>query len=321
VAGRALDTDLSITGAAPRLGSTPLPREGAVLVPDVEGDIRVGERRYPGRLRISRSMDGRFRMFVETDVESYLVGVVPGEIPASFPREAQRVQAIIARTYALSRGPAALQGDPLRVSDSGREDQEYVGLPGKAEHLRIARDAVQSTKGMVALDGASPLRAWYHSTCGGHTCPAGPVFHVETTPALSGVPCGHCTASKYYSWTASLPAADVVAAAGLTGKLEEFRAARTTAGKRVVEFHIRAGGRTARVDAAALRLKLGPSKLRSVLLTGARIENGVVNVAGNGWGHGVGLCQMGAKELAERGSKAEGIVRVYYPGVSVRQLW
>ena len=69
---------------------------------------------------------------------------------------------------------------------------------------------------------------------------------------------------------------------------------------------MRAGGRSRKVNAAEFRLRTGPSKLRSVLLTGARIRDGAVEVEGRGWGHGVGLCQMGAKALAERGSRAEG---------------
>lgn len=316
-----LDAAIESTAGGVHLGVTVLPREGAVVVPLVEGDLRVDDRRHPGKLRVSRSVDGRYRFHVVTDIESYLVGVVPGEIPAAFPRESQRVQAIIARTYALSQAPAALRGDPLRVVDSGLVDQEYVGLPADAGHLRVAKDAVASTRGLVAVVGRSPLRAWYHSTCGGHTCPAGPVFKVPESTALSGVPCANCTASKYFKWDAKVGGADMVAAAGLSGRLEEFKVTGRTAGGRASEFTLKAGGRTAKVNAAEFRLRVGPSVLRSVLLTGLRQEGEDVIVSGRGWGHGVGLCQMGARSLAEGGSGAESIVGTYYPGVRVVELW
>jgi len=320
--GAGLRGELVLAGTNATLAGRSLPRAGAVLAPASDGDLRVGERDYPGVLRIARSVDGGQRVYVVMDLETYVAGVVPGEIPAKFPREAQRTQAILARTYALSSVPPEALGAPIVVSDSGGKDQEYHGRPPVADHRAIAADAAESTRGLVLLDGATPLRAWYHSTCGGHTAPASTVFGVPERVALSGVKCEWCTSSKYYRWTARLPAETVVRAAGLTGKLEGFDViGRDTAG-RATRLRVRAGGRTKDVGAPTFRLRVGASNMRSCLLdetTGA--GDAGVTIAGRGWGHGVGLCQIGAKTLAEDALPAEEIVRTYYPGAQVVKLW
>jgi stage II sporulation protein D len=319
--GAALDAVLETGGSAWSLGGPALPAEGAALRPIEDGDLMVDDRRYPGALRVSRSIDRRYRIFVDTTMPRYLEGVVGGEIPAAFPRESQRTQAIVARTYALSRAPHALPGDPLLLSDSGRDDQEFTGISPVAEHRRVAEDAVRSTRGLVVLWQGRPLLTWYSSTCGGHTCPSGPVFAVDTLPPLAGVRCTDCRESKYFDWTAVLPAPDVVKAAALSGALEAFDVATRTVGDRATAFRVKAGGREVTVNAAEFRLAVGPSKLRSVLVRTARVADDGVHVTGNGWGHGVGLCQMGAKHRADTGSTAEEILALYYPGATVSAQW
>lgn len=321
--GRGLRGEIVLAGTGPTICGKAVPRDGAVLRPAASGDLVVGDRAYPGELRVARGVDGRYRPFAVMDLETYVGGVVPGEIPAVFPREAQRTQAILARTYALSSVPSDALGAPIVVADSGGVDQEYHGIPGTPEHREVANDAVASTRGLVMLDGAVPLRAWYHSTCGGHTAPAETVFGVAPRVALSGIACPWCTASKYYRWDAVLPAAAVLRAAGLSEKaqLEAFEVAERDESGRATLLRVRGNGATREVEAARFRLAVGASSLRSCLLDAASLRGDGLHVAGRGWGHGVGLCQMGAKSLAEQALLAEDIVRTYYPGVKVVRLW
>jgi len=319
--GSGLSGELDLTGSEAVIAGRRLPRAGALLTPLRVGDLQIGKRTYPGVLRIARGVDGKQRAYVVMDLETYVAGVVPGEIPAKFPREAQRTQAILARTYALSSVPADVLGAPIVVSDSGGKDQEYHGTPAVAEHQRIARDAAESTRGLVLLDGATPLRAWYHSTCGGHTAPASTVFGVPDRVALSGVKCDWCTSSKYFRWTARLPAEKVVRAAGLTGSLEHFEVIGRDSSGRATRLRVRAGGKSKDVGAPTFRLRIGASAMRSCLLDETSDGKNEVVIAGRGWGHGVGLCQIGAKTLAEQSLPAEEIVCTYYPGAQVVKLW
>lgn len=322
-AGTGLAADLVASGAAATLGGSEFP-EDSELRPATGGDLKVDGRAYPGALRVERAPDGRWRPMVATDVETYVAVVVNAEIPASFPREAQRAQAIIARTYALTSTVRTSRDAPLVLTDVGGTDQEFSGLAAVAEHRKVALDAAQSTAGLVLTDSGSAFVAYYHSSCGGVTCPGPVVFdQAARVRALSGgVVCPWCaTQNKYFKWDAKIPGADVAKAAGLAGPLEYFQITETTAGGRAVTFDVRAGGKVKRVRAAEFRLRVGSTALRSVLLDDASVLSGELVVRGRGWGHGVGLCQMGARTLAEKGLTAEAILAIYYTGAAVERRW
>ncbi len=320
--GRGLDGALSLGAAGATLAGTSFP-DDAELRPDVDGDLHVDARTYPGALRVERGPDGKRRPLIATDVETYVAAVVNSEIPAAFPREAQRTQAILARSYALAAVVRTSPDAPLVLGDVGGVDQEFTGLAAVAEHRRIGADAARSTHGMILVDHGAPLLAYYHSTCGGTTCPGSDVFgKLGSSPALAGgVACPWCAGSKYAAWSATVAGADVAKAAGLAGALESFAVGETTAGGRAVSFDVRAGGKSKRIRAADFRLKVGASTMRSTLLDETSVVRGDLVLRGRGWGHGVGLCQMGAKTLAESGMDAEAIVAVYYPGVTVEKRW
>lgn len=317
--GTGLDQALPVDRQAPWVAGNRTPRDGFVLRPGRDGDLRVGDRNYPGSLRVSRSVDARLRAYVVCSLEAYLPGVVGGEIPAKFPTASQRVQAILARTYALSRRRGG--GEPLVLSDTGREDQEYHGISPVAEHRRIADEAVRATEGQVLFEDGKPLRCWYHSTCGGHTVPAEAVFPVPPSAALAGVGIDRCQESKYYTWSGSLSSAAVLKLAGLRGPLRRLEVATALPHGRATELQVLAADGDARLDAASARLSLGPSVLRSTWITSAVVRGDQVAVEGRGWGHGVGLCQMCAKGLADGGADARSIVEAFYPGAVLERVW
>lgn len=325
--GRGLRARLERVGTMTRLGTMTVPDSGATFTPKSDGDLRVGARRYPGKLRIpptrgaSVTAPAAFRPQIEIDVETYLEGVVAGELPPQFPREARRAQAIVARTYLVTQPTTTWDAPWIQVDDTGLTDQEFAGISGTAAQRDAVRDAVRSTRGLLVFDGLGPVRTWYHSICGGHTCPSAPVFNVPRTSPLGGVPCTTCVGTKYYRWSAKIPGARVAKAAGLTGTLQSVRTSETTPDGRALRLEVRAGGRTAKVHAAEFRLGVGPSELRSTWLDRADVVGGELVVSGRGWGHGVGMCQWGAKGLADRGSAAESILAHYYPGASLRRAW
>ncbi|MGB9847512.1 MAG: stage II sporulation protein SpoIID, partial [Desulfotomaculales bacterium] len=75
------------------------------------------------------------------------------------------------------------------------------------------------------------------------------------------------------------------------------------------------------VSAPALRLALGSEWVRSTFFTSVSIEGGRLVLKGKGFGHGVGMCQWGAKKLAEQGRSPEDIVKFYYQGIEIQKLW
>jgi stage II sporulation protein D len=320
--GASLDGELQLRAPAATLDGAPFP-DHAELCPAADGDLSVDGRAYPGALLVERASEGRWSAAIATDVESYVAAVVTSEVPATFPREAQRAQAILARTYALASTARTSRDAPLVLTDVGGIDQEFTGLATSGAQRRAALDAAVSTSGRVLTEDGVPIIAYYHSTCGGATCPGTVVFGEKgAARALSGgIVCTWCNSSRYFRWNARIPGIDVVRAAGLMGTLESFATAERTAGGRASSFDVTAGGKTRRVHAAEFRLRVGASAMRSTMLDDAVVTGGELALSGRGWGHGVGLCQVGARTLAEKGLTAEAIVARYYPGAVLEQRW
>ena len=252
------------------------------------------------------------------DIEAYVAGVVAGEMPNTWPLEALKAQAILARTFVLkfvtekdSRYPGA------DISTDIAEAQAYNAA---AVNERVLR-AVQETAGQILLtaDGELPY-TWFHSHSGGMT---------ET--ARAGID-WQGEEPAYIRVTQGMEAADAAWSAEFTA--EDFLAACRDAGARVTSCEdVRVGqrgesGRAATllvdgvtVNAARLRMSLGSSKMRSTLLTELSAEDGVIRMSGRGYGHGVGMSQWGARALAEQGWPAEKIALHYYNGLRVVKAW
>ena len=320
--GTSLEAELKLDGPDATIAGEVFPAN-AELRPAADGDLTVDGRTYPGTLYVDKADDGGWSVAIATDIESYVAVVVTSEVPATFPREAQRAQAILARTYALASTARTSRDAPLLLSDVGGIDQEFAGFAKAPAQRRAGLDAAVSTSGLVLTEEGVPIIAYYHSTCGGATCPGTVVFgKTGAARALSGgIVCTWCSSSRYFRWNARVPGIDVVRAAGLMGTLESFTTAERTSGGRAAAFDVTAGGKTRRVRAAEFRLRIGPSAMRSTLLDDAIVTGGELALSGRGWGHGVGLCQVGARTLAEKGLRAEEIVARYYPGAVLEPRW
>lgn len=257
------------------------------------------------------------------DIETYVAGVVAGEMPNSWPLEALKAQAILARTFVLkfvtekdSRYPGA------DISTDIAEAQAYNAA---AINERVLR-AVQETAGLILLteDNILPY-TWFHSHSGGMT---------ETARA------GIDWQGEEPSYTRSTPgresaaAPEQVAKWSLTVSKEDFVAACRKAGAEVSSCEvIKVGqkGESGRavtllvdgvtVNAARLRMSLGSVKMRSTLLTELAVEDNVIHMSGRGYGHGVGMSQWGAHALAQLGKSAEEIALHYYNGLRVVKAW
>ncbi|MHC4549657.1 MAG: SpoIID/LytB domain-containing protein [Planctomycetota bacterium] len=278
----------------------------------LEGVFTVAGHAYSGRLTWE---DGYLVNLVP--LESYVLGVLRGELPLKeVPRSAAAAQAIAARSYALHY---LAQARPHFDVDDTTLFQRYVGRR-QAPDDRSLRAGVQSTTGLYLDYRGRPLKAYYHSTCGGHTADVPTGLDRAPVAPLSGVPCDHCRASKYYRWEVRLADAEILRATPLRGALQSLEVCERGPGGRAYRVRIEAEGESI-LHASELRMALGPSKLRSThLLELTRVEGGYA-VKGAGWGHGVGLCQMGAIGLAREGRSGDEIAAYYYPGATIRRAY
>ncbi len=291
------------TTAAYRLSRTGPPAD---LVP-AEDVFTVAGRTYAGDL----VWDGA-RLVNRVPLENYTLGVLRGELPLKrIPAAAAAAQAIAVRSYTLSY--LALGQDV----DDTTNFQCYAGLRYAPDDAHL-REGVRRTRGLYLQQEGRPLRAYYHSTCGGHTTDVPTGLDREPSPAMEGVPCPYCEGARYWRWSASFDAAPILKAAALEGPLEAVEVVETGPGGRASRVRVAAGGREKVLRASAFRLAVGPSALRSTLVLAIARQGDGVRIEGGGWGHGVGLCQLGAIGLADRGKTPEEIVAHYYPGAVLR---
>ncbi|WP_017726217.1 SpoIID/LytB domain-containing protein [Halalkalibacterium ligniniphilum] len=134
-------------------------QEAYTTITSVQHSGSFGVRDYRGSLKIQPG-SSRLTLINELDIEDYLLGVVPREMPASWHQEALKAQAIAARNFAYNRSRS---GNPITGTTL---DQVYGGKTG--EHAN-STSAVRATRGIYALANGRPIDAYFHSSSGGHT--------------------------------------------------------------------------------------------------------------------------------------------------------
>ena len=262
--------------------------------------LRHGERSYRGAFEIHLN-DGTLTLVNVVPAEDYLAGVVGKEMNLSWPQAALKAQVIAARTYVLheiNRGSLRRKGLPFDVFDDQRS-QVYAGTERETS---LARRMVGETGGMVLRYDDRLIKAFYSSTCGGATESAHAVLrHPRRIPPLGGTRCGHCAGTKYYRWTMTpMPISEVSRRLGRGRVLSVTPLKRLPSG-RVETVRLRTDRGTVTLDAnGEFRRTLDPRTIRSTLWEEVAVRDGKLHIRGRGWGHGAGMCQMGALGMARK---------------------
>ncbi|MCY3023517.1 MAG: SpoIID/LytB domain-containing protein [Planctomycetota bacterium] len=272
---------------------------------------------------------GALNVIAHLDLDEYLLGVLAGEVP--FERwhpEALKAQAITSRSYAFNQ---------MRRSSSEAYDVESTVMSQvfKAGYRNnpVLKAAVSATRGLVLTDNGAPFSAYFHSTCGGHTESGAHVFPEQ--PALrplSGVPCSFCTQSPAYRWKLTLSKADLErrlkaaspsSPAGPILRVEFLDAAGTPVGAQVraVQVRIHSSGGPWTMPGNQFRLAIGARDLKSLLFEQVTDTGAALEIAGAGFGHGVGLCQWGSQGMAQAGYSYAQILGKYYPGAELTRMY
>ncbi len=285
------------------------------LVPVDGARIRVGSNQYRGTLILRLDPGQTLTIVEEALIEVYLEGVLPHEMDPNWPLEALKAQAVVARTYTYANmGKFRKDGFDLTADT---RSQVYKGTTLVNETVRAA---VRETRGEVLGWQGKLLRVYYHACCGGATTQVGAAWGgAEESPRpLKGVRDPWCAASPHMKWVAYFAWADLTAAISddrmLPGPLKSLRiGARDSAGY-VRTFLARSGGESVVVKAFELRGALGAGEMKSVRIKSLKTLKKGIEFHGAGSGHGVGLCQWGARLQADKGRSYTKILSFYFPG-------
>ncbi len=212
----------------------------------------VGKGTYRGALQVRPSPSGGLNAINWVTVDDYVRGVVPSEIPLTWPLQALRAQAVAARSYALSTGN---WGADYMLYDDTRS-QVYGGVGAETPRTDAA---VADTSLQVVADGASVARTYFFSTSGGHTEAVQNVLGGGAIPYLQGVPDPYDAASPYHRWHETLSQAGIESAlSGLfKGTLEQIKITKTGASPRVLSAELVGSDGKTTVDGATLQSRLG----------------------------------------------------------------
>jgi SpoIID/LytB domain protein len=327
------------------------PIEVEEFLPEERTGVRTAERFGP-RLFVVPFPDATVALLQSTSFRDYLEGVVPSEIFPGADDEALRAQAIVARTYAARYDGLSEAARPYLICAS-TDCQVYRGVSlKKSPTSRAVRDTADLV--LRTADGGL-AQTYYHSICGGHTEPNSAVFGTRPQSYLAGSDdteagavrplitdeavaayldapatayCGLASLTKKdrWRWTVDLDASkldDVARSLGLVPPLTALRVSKRGVSGRVLELLLETPKKRRKVTGELVIRRLLGGLLSSLFLLEPGAEDGRIRslrIRGAGYGHGVGLCQMGAIGRAERGLDFRAILEAYYPGTSLVPL-
>ncbi|MFO0792677.1 MAG: SpoIID/LytB domain-containing protein [Candidatus Brocadiaceae bacterium] len=282
-----------------------------------DGEIEVNNVRYRGEIKILQQVSNRFSVIEEVNLENFVAGVLGSEMPHSWNDEALRAQAVVIRTYVMYKRNEKRDN----VYQLDMLDLAYRGLAGETPRInKLAED----TRGMVMTYNWNIFPAYFHSTCGGHTEDIRQVFGKESIPPLRGVVCNYCANTKYSSWRVEMNKSDIekrLREANISvSNINTVKAIDQGTGIHgaMVEIIAADGGRD--INANDFRLLVGANNLYSTSFS-AKSNGRSIAFSGRGYGHGVGLCQYGAQNMALKGFQWTDIVKYYYPEMELLRVY
>ena len=281
---------------------------------------------------------GEVQVIELVPLERYLAGVLTVEMSPSYPAAALQAQAIAARSYAASRW-LDRAARPWQLHWHFSRDMAYAGLG--APKREVAVREVAATRGRILRSGGQPILALFSAASGGRSEAAANLFpgiagaatmRTVDDPASAAGARGLRLDGTHLEWSARLTLAELTSA--LQGWSREERGrprigsvtairigSRHGDSGRVAEVEVshRLDGRrtTTAIPGGEFRMAVGPGEVRSTWWTRIDALRDGAQIRGRGFGHGVGLSQVGAWQMARDGRSAERIVAEYFPGAEL----
>jgi stage II sporulation protein D len=273
----------------------------------MKGDLLVMGTHYTGNIYVWKGNKGLY-IINELPLEDYVKDVVAAEVSPDWEMEALKAQAVISRTYALYQ--KMTNGGSIYHIASSVIHQVYKG---NNPDVRIEY-AVKETSGEILTFDNKPIEAFYHSTSGERTENPEDVFG-KSYPYLRSVEF-KCEISPYSSWERKFQLSEIENALNLSG-IKEISIKSYTSTKRVNQLDIVSDSGVTTINATDLRKALGWSRLPSTNFHMS--PNGdSITFEGKGYGHGVGLCQWCALQMAREGKNYKEILSFFYPGTTIQ---
>lgn len=303
-------------------------------------NILVNGKAYRGTIEIFEDKFGKLTIVNKVDLESYLYSVIKAEMLITSPIEALKAQAVVARTYAMKNKDKFRDTFGFGLTADVRS-QVYSGV--ESEHP-LSIKVVKQTNGMVITHNKELISTYYHSACGGSTLDS-KHWLGKDVEFLKSKTCNWCNAYKNYKWSLDIPYEKLKNLLRLDGnkisKILHLDLTNDPQGRLSSVLVSHPQGKI-KISGTKLRKLIGASIMRSTMAKevhessstnifqadeqaimdilnrfGKPSGSRVLVLKGQGFGHGVGLCQWGAKGLAKQNKSFKNILKYYYSNVDV----
>lgn len=302
----------ALSGCMKKAGQNSAPK-----VPEIKSEIRLNEEGIP----LITVYNIKEETLTEMDAESYVEGVLAGEMKNDWPEEALKAQAILARTYVMRF--LTTRDSKYEGADISTDITEAQAYSETLINDRIKK-AVNDTRGLVVSYEGELANTWFHAHSGGVTeQPVAGLEYKENPPYTKSVKSmdSESAPKNVREWSYVFSDEQMKTALKETGvtveKVESIKIGETGESGRAVSFII--NGK--KVSAPTLRINLGSDKMKSTLITHLALTDNGVEVEGRGYGHGVGLSQWGAYAMATNGKNYEDIVKYYFKDIDIVKMW
>ncbi|MDR3256175.1 MAG: SpoIID/LytB domain-containing protein [Endomicrobium sp.] len=288
-----------------------------IKIESSNGIIFADSKPYRGYLTVKKAKN-KINVINVLAIEDYLKGVLPKEAVCDWPVEALKVQALISRTYSIANLNRHLtQGFDVC---STTHCQVYGGAGVEAGSCN---KAILDTRCEVLTYDGKFAQTVFHAICGGHTENPKYVWNWKDTPTyLKGVKCGYCTAIQNAKWEKTVDESFIREKLlnndiGIIKKIKIKGKTPTGSAKELEILHSKG---KLRLNAYQFRLAVDAWQKKSHVFNSIKKIGDKFYFKGKGWGHKVGLCQWGAKRMAEKGKIYKKILYHFYPGTKIENV-
>lgn len=276
---------------------------------DKQKYILINGYRYTGKFKII-GQNGLFEVINLLPLEDYLAGVLASEISYSWKNASIQAQAIVSRTYAYY----LFQNNQNQNYDIKATINHQVFKGNFDVHPKIIKNVVKS-KGIIITYNGEAFQTFFHASCGGMTTTPKNVWGGKNLGCFDYVKCNHCTSHPKYKWNYFLKNKFV----------KKFQIDRISIHKRdkslrVTKMFFISKKSRSLISGKEIRQIIGGTEFLSTRFNFYKERKQFIFI-GTGYGHGVGLCQWGAKVMAEKGFSASAILNKYYRNINSKKIY
>lgn len=280
--------------------------------------MKIEGKPYKGEVIVKLEKGVSIKVIDYVGAEEYVGGVLAGEVPLAWPDAAVKAQAVAARTYAIWHWKHSQHRDHDVKADT--RSQVFTGQ-ATPRALQIAA----ATQGRVLTYDGTLFEAFFSAACAGETASAEWADFAKTAiPPLAGAKCGFCVACPHAAWERKFTQAELaklLAPLGVKGRIERLETIPYPRAGYLKSVKVVAAGGETTIAADKLRFALKPPLKSTSFVVTTDPTGETLVVTGKGWGHGVGLCQWGAKGAADSGMDEDQILTRFYPGAAINKLY